>query len=158
MALKRAVVLEGIGEPDLLGLGCLSLLGQQDGLDVGQHTTLGDGDTGEQFVQLLVIADGELQVSGDDPALLVVTSSIACQLENLGGQVLHHCSQVDGGASSHTLGVVTFTQVAVNTPYRELQTGTGAAGLALSLCLASFTTSRHDDSLRLRARCNTQSE
>ena len=37
-----------------LGL-LLRLLGEEDGLDVGQDTSLGDGDTGEQFVQLLVV-------------------------------------------------------------------------------------------------------
>ena len=30
----------------LLGLGGTGLLGQENGLDVGQYTTLGDGDTG----------------------------------------------------------------------------------------------------------------
>lgn len=36
------------------------LLGQQDGLDVGQDASLSDGDPAEQFVQLLVVADSEL--------------------------------------------------------------------------------------------------
>ena len=31
------------------------LLGQEDGLDVGQDAALGDGDTGQQLVQLLVV-------------------------------------------------------------------------------------------------------
>uniref|UniRef100_A0A1I8I4Y1 WD_REPEATS_REGION domain-containing protein n=1 Tax=Macrostomum lignano TaxID=282301 RepID=A0A1I8I4Y1_9PLAT len=33
----------------------------QDSLDVRQHTTLGNGDTAEQFVQLFVVADGKLR-------------------------------------------------------------------------------------------------
>ena len=33
---------------DLLGL--LGLLGQEHGLDVGEHPALGDGHSGEQFV------------------------------------------------------------------------------------------------------------
>ena len=37
----------------LLGAG--GLLGQEDGLDVGQDAALGDGDAGQQLVQLLVI-------------------------------------------------------------------------------------------------------
>jgi hypothetical protein len=36
-----------------LSLGLLRLLGEEDSLDVRQDTSLGDGDTGEQFVQLL---------------------------------------------------------------------------------------------------------
>ena len=75
VALKRACWV-GEGRERDLGL-LLGLLGEEDGLDVGQDTSLGDGDTGEQFVQLLVVPDGELEVTGDDPGLLVVTGSIA---------------------------------------------------------------------------------
>ena len=32
--------------------GALALLGQEDGLDVGQHTALGDDHAGQQFVEL----------------------------------------------------------------------------------------------------------
>ena len=65
---------------DLLLLG---LLGEEYSLDVGEDTTLGNGNTGEEFVQFLVVADGELEVTGDDSGLLVVTGSVACKLENL---------------------------------------------------------------------------
>ena len=65
---------------DLLLLG---LLGEEDSLDVGEDTTLGNGDTGEEFVQFLVVADGKLEVTGDDSGLLVVTGSVACKLEDL---------------------------------------------------------------------------
>ncbi|KAL3203065.1 hypothetical protein MRX96_053286 [Rhipicephalus microplus] len=86
----------------------LRLLWKKHGLNVGQHTALRDGDAGKQFVQLLVVADGELQVTGDDPGLLVVTSGVARQLEHLGGQVLEYGSQVDRSASSDALGVVSL--------------------------------------------------
>ena len=43
----------------LLG-SLVRLLGQEHGLDVGEHPALGDGHSSEQLVQLLVIADGEL--------------------------------------------------------------------------------------------------
>ena len=85
---------------DLLGL--LGLLGQEDSLDVGEDTSLGDGDSGEQFVQLLVITDGQLEVTGYDPGLLVVTGSIASQLEDLSSEVLHDGSKVDGSSSTNT--------------------------------------------------------
>ena len=49
----------------LLG-GLLGLLGQKHSLDVGQNTSLSDGHSTEQLVQLLVVADGQLQVAGDD--------------------------------------------------------------------------------------------
>ena len=70
-------------------LGLVGLLGEEYSLDVWQYTTLGKGHTREQLVQLLVITDGQLQVTGDDPCLLVVTGSIACQLKNFSGQYVH---------------------------------------------------------------------
>ena len=61
-------------------------------MDVGEDTSLRDGDSAEELVQLLVVADGELDVSRDDPAPLVVLGGVAGQLEELGGEV-------DGGPS-----------------------------------------------------------
>ena len=108
----------------LLGFAA-GLLGEQDSLDVGQDTSLGDGHSGEQFVELLVVADGQLQVTGDDPRLLVVAGSVAGQLEHLSSQVLHDGSQVDGGASSDSLGVVALPQHTVDTSDGELKSRTG---------------------------------
>lgn len=65
-------------------------------VNVGENTTLGDGDVSEELVQLLVVADGELQVTGDDTGLLVVTSGVTSQLEDFGSQVLKDGSEVDG--------------------------------------------------------------
>ena len=48
---------------ELLALATLAgaaLLGQEHGLDVGEDSALGDGHPGQQLVQLLVVADGEL--------------------------------------------------------------------------------------------------
>ena len=103
----------------------LGLLGQKDSLDVGQDTSLGDGDTGQKFVQLLVVADGELQVTGDDPRLLVVAGGVACQFENLSCQVLEDGSQVHWGTSSNSLGVVAFPQQTVDSAHWELKSSPG---------------------------------
>ena len=105
-----------------LSLGLLGLLGEEDGLDVGQDTSLGDGDAGEQFVQLLVVPDGELEVTGDDPGLLVVTGGITGQFKNLSGQVFHNGSQVDRGTSTDTFGIVTLAQETMDTSNGELKT------------------------------------
>ena len=109
----------------LLGSSLLGFLGQEDGLDVGQDTSLGDGDTGQEFVQLLVVPDGELKMSWDDPGLLVVTGGVACQLENLSGQVLKDGSKVHWCTSSNSLGVVAFPQEPVDTSDWELKSGPG---------------------------------
>jgi len=103
----------------------LGLLGQKNSLDVGQHTTLGDGDSGEKFVQLFVVADGQLKVAGDDPGLLVVTGGVACQFQNFGGQVLEHGCEVHGCTGSYSLGVVAFPQETVDSAHWELKSGPG---------------------------------
>ena len=90
------------------GLG--RLLGQDDRVDVGKNSTLGDGDSSKQSVKLLIVPDSELEVTGNDPLLLVVPGSVPSQLEDLGGQVFHHSGHVDGGAGAHPLSVVTFPE------------------------------------------------
>ena len=90
---------------DLLLLG---LLGEEDSLDVGEDTTLGNGDTGEEFVQFLVITDGELEMTGDDPGLLVITGSVASELKNLSSEVLHDGSEVHWGTSTYTFSIVSL--------------------------------------------------
>jgi hypothetical protein len=80
-----------------LGSLCLlSALGWEEfGLNEGQDTTLGDGDSSEQLVQLFVISDGQLQVSGNDTSLLVVSGGVTSQLQDLSSQVLEDGSEVD---------------------------------------------------------------
>ena len=57
-------------------------------VNVGEDTTLGDCDVTEKLVQLLIVSDGELEMTGDDSGLLVVTSGVASQLEDLSSKVL----------------------------------------------------------------------
>ena len=138
------------------------LLGEEDSLDVGKDTTLSDGDSREKLVQLLVITDGKLQMSWDDSGLLVVTGSIASQLEDLSSEVLKDGSQVDRSTSPHSLGIVSFAKESVDPAHRELKPGTAGSALCLSLCLTAFATSRHDLCLVLcygnkRIRVSSQS-
>ena len=84
-------------------------------------------------------------MAGDDAGLLVVTGSIAGQLEDLSSQVLHDGSQVDGGTSTDTVSIVSLAEKTVDTSNGELKSSTAGTGLCLSLGLASFATSGHDD-------------
>ena len=90
-------------------------------MDVGQNSSLGDGDSGQKFVQLLVVADGELEMPGDDPSLLVNSGCVAGQLNDLSSEVLHHGGEVDRGACTNQLGVVTLAEEPVDTTDRELK-------------------------------------
>ena len=122
----------------------LGLLGEKDSLDVGEDTTLSDGDSGEKLVQLLVVTDGELKMSRDDSGLLVVTSGISGQLEDLSSEVLEDGSQVDWGTGTHSLGVVSLAEESVDATDGELKSRAAGSALCLSLRLASFSTARHD--------------
>ena len=61
-------------------------------MDVWQNTALGDGDVTEKFVEFLVVADGELEMTGDDTGLLVVTSSVAGQFEDFSSEIFKDSS------------------------------------------------------------------
>lgn len=59
--------------------------GQLTLVNVGKHTALGDGDVAQKLVQFFVIADGELEMTGDDTGFLVVTCGVSGQFEDLSG-------------------------------------------------------------------------
>ena len=59
-------------------------------MNVGEDTSLCDGYATEQFVELLVVADGELNVTWDDAGFLVVASGVAGKFEDFGCEVLQN--------------------------------------------------------------------
>jgi hypothetical protein len=94
-------------------------------VNVGEDTTLGDGDVSEKLVQLLVVPDGELEMTGNDTGLLVVAGSVTGQLEDLSREVLKDGSEVDGGTGTDTLSVVALAEKTVDTTDGESETGLG---------------------------------
>ena len=78
----------------------LALLGEEHGVDVGEDAARGDGDSAEQLVELLVVADRELEVTRVDPGLFVVPGCVPGELEDLGREVLEDCREVDRGAGA----------------------------------------------------------
>lgn len=109
-------------------------------VDVGKNTTLGDGDVAKKLVQLLIVADGELKVTGDDTGLLVVASSVAGKLKNLGSEVLEDGSEVDGSTGANTLGVVALAEETVDTTDGESETSLGRAAVEMQVS----TMNRHN--------------
>ena len=136
----------------LLALGLmvtLGLLREQHGLDVGQDAALSDGDFAQQLVELLVVADGQLQVTRDDAGLLVVPGRVARQLQDLGCQVFQYRRQVHRGPGPDPLGVVAFAEQPVHSAHGELEPGPRRAGLGLGASFAALlTTSRHTTTLQ----------
>ena len=123
---------------------CLfGLLGEKDGVDVGEDTAGGDGDATEELVELLVVLDGEGDVAGDDAALLVVAGGVAGELEDLGAEVLEDGGEVDGGTGTHAGGVLALTEVTADTADGELQTCLGRRAGGLLAAAASLSFSGH---------------
>uniref|UniRef100_A0A8C0NZE8 H15 domain-containing protein n=1 Tax=Canis lupus familiaris TaxID=9615 RepID=A0A8C0NZE8_CANLF len=108
------------------------------GLDVGQDAALRDGHAAQQLVELLVVADGQLQVARDDARLLVVAGRVARQLQDLGRQVLQHGRQVHRRARPDPLRVVALAEQAVDAAHRELEPGPRRARLGLGASLAAL--------------------
>lgn len=94
-------------------------------MDVGKDTTLGNGDVTQKLVQLLIVSDGELEMTGDDAGLLVVTGSVTSQLKDFGSEVLENGSEVDGSTSTNTLSIVALSEKTVDTTNRERKTSLG---------------------------------
>ena len=126
---------------------CLCL-GEQEDVDVGKDTSVSDGGAAEKLVELLVVADGELDVSWDDSALLVVLGGVSGELEDLSGEVLKDGGEIDWGASSDTLSISALLQVASNSADWELKSSLGCSGYGTggALALSSSSFSCHCDS------------
>jgi hypothetical protein len=108
-------------------------------VDVRKDTTLGNGNVAQELVQLLIVSDGKLEMTGDDTGLLVVTGSVASELENLSSQVLQDSSQVDGGASTDTLSVVALSQETVDTTNGERETSLGRTTVAKKKMVSTYS-------------------
>ena len=123
-------------------------------MNVWQDTTAGNGDRAQELGELLVISDGELNVSWNDSALLVVSGGVSGQLENLGGEVLKDGSQVDWGTRPETGGVLSSLQVSADSSDWELKSCLGGLGHGL-LSGLSFSSSRHDVVVVIKFRFRT---
>ena len=100
----------------------------EEGVDVWENTTGGDGGILEKSVELLVVSDGQLDVSWDDSGLLVVLGGITGELEDLSGEVLKDGSEVDWSTSSDSLGVSSLLHESGDSSDWELKSGSGGLG------------------------------
>merc|ERR1719473_1597803 len=114
---------ESISEHSVLLVFLLG--GDEEHVDVGEDTTGSDGSVGEKLVQFLVVADSELDVTGNDSGLLVVLGGVG--------------SEVHGGTGTNALGEAASLEEAGDSADGELKTslagsgnGTRSGGLALA--------------------------
>lgn len=111
--------------------GLARLLGEKVLMNVGKDTALGNSDMTKKLVQLLIVADGELKVAGDNTGLLIVASGVASQLKDFGSEVLENSGEIDGSTGTNTLGIVALTEETVDTTDRESETSLGRTGLGV---------------------------
>ena len=114
---------------DLARLLLLLDLEEQGAVDVGQDTS--EGDCGfDERVELLVAADGELQVAWRDALDLEVLCGVSGELEDFGGEVFEDGGEVDGGFGADArLLARDGAEVALYATAGELETGLGRVRL-----------------------------
>ena len=106
-------------------------------MDVGDDTTLSDGDTSEELGELFIVSDGELKMSRNDSRLLVVSGGVTSEFNDLSGEVLEDSGHVDGSAGTDSVSPVASSKHSVDSSNRELESSSGGSGLALdALCSA----------------------
>jgi hypothetical protein len=106
-------------------------LEQESTVDVWQHTTERDGGADES-VKLLVATNGELKVARRNTLHLEILGSIACELEDLSGQVLENGGDIDGSLGTNThlvLGVL--LEETLDTTAGKLETSASRVALLL---------------------------
>ena len=123
----------------------MRLLGKKHSLDVGKNAALSNSYARQQPVELFVVADSQLQVSGDDPRFLVVSGRVARQLEHFGSQIFHDSRQVDRSSGADPFSVVAFLQVSVDATDWELESCPRGTGFCLLASFATFSTPSHDN-------------
>ena len=112
-----------------------------------EDTTGGDGNILHELGELLVVSDGELDVSWDNSALLGVLGGVTSELENLSGEVLKDGGEVDWGAGADSSSRSVLLEESGDSTDWELETSssslghsTGSGGLTLA---SSGTFSSH---------------
>lgn len=125
----------------------VDFLGKEDTVNERNNATLRDGNTGEKFVQFIVIANGQLKVSWTDAGFAIVRGSITSQFENFSDQILDSGGQIDGSTDADAGSIVALLQDTENTTDGKLQTGTDRFTDTLgALLLASLAMAGHVES------------
>ena len=97
-------------------------------MDVGEHTTGGNGDADKELAELLLVAHHKLHMARYNATFLVVAGGVASELQNLGAEVLEHGGEVYGRAGADARGVLALLEEAVHTADGELETRLLGAG------------------------------
>ena len=91
-------------------------------MDVGEHTTLRDCHSAQQFIQFLVVSHSKLDVTWYNARLLVVASGISSELKDFSSEVLQDGGEVDRGTSTNSRGIAALFEETTNTSNGKLKT------------------------------------
>ena len=105
----------------------VNLGGEKVDVDVRENTAGSDGGLAKKSVELLIVADGELNVTGNDSALLVVLGGVTGKLEDLSCEVLKDGGGVDGGTGSNALSVAALLHETGDSSNGELKSSLGCS-------------------------------
>ena len=106
---------------NLSSLGLL-LLFEKEFVDVARDASLGDRNLTNQLVQLLIVLNGKLDVSGNNTGLLVLASAVAGKLKQLSNEVFQHGAHENSGRDTDAGGVSALTEVSTDTSDGERET------------------------------------
>ena len=117
-------------------------------MDVGENATGSDGGAAQKSVELLVVADGELNVTGHNSGLFVVLGGVTGKLEDLSCEVLKDGGEVHWGTGTDALSVSALLHEASDSSNWELKSSFGCSrhgtGSGLSLASSSFSSGHCD--------------
>ena len=106
-----------------------------------EDTTGGDGNILHELGELLVVSDGELDVSWDNSALLGVLGGVTGELEDLSGEVLKDGSEVHWGTGSDSVGVLSLLEESGDSSNWELKSSSSSLGDWSGWGVLSFSSS-----------------
>ena len=110
-------------------LGALfPLFAEQEAVDVGEDAAGGNRGLRDQLVQVLVVRDGQKDMTRLDRLLFLLRSSLASQIANLTAQVLEDGRGVDARSDADLVAVAPRPEHAVASAHGEGQTCPGALG------------------------------
>ena len=81
---------------NLSSLGLL-LLFEKELVDVARDASLGNRNLTNKLVQLLIVLNGKLDVSGNNTGFLVLASAVTGKLKQLGNEVFEDSTHENGG-------------------------------------------------------------
>ena len=117
---ESSILLRSHGGTGGAELALLGLLREEVLVDVGDHTTTGDGGVNE-LIKLLITTNGKLQVARRDTLEVEILGGVAGKLEHLSREVLEDGRNVHGRIAADAEVVDrAHLKEAVHTAHREL--------------------------------------